>query len=113
MFECGGNAALTTRSPTVGEASVRTVAHGFQPWENVILDICEPPLAARENFLSPAKAGSPDCAARKTPSSKAGGYGSHGGYAAGGVRKLLAAPTYSGGFCCCGVIASGDNGFAV
>gem|GEM_PF-6161467 len=43
---------------TVGETGVRTVAHGFEPWDLRSREICESAERAKESFLSPVKTGS-------------------------------------------------------
>jgi hypothetical protein len=46
------------RSQIVGVAGVRTVAHGFEPWEIGAREDVSALQRAKESSLSPAKAGS-------------------------------------------------------
>jgi hypothetical protein len=46
------------RSEVVGVAGIRTVAHGFKPWEIGAREGVSALQRAKENSLSPAKAGS-------------------------------------------------------
>src|SRR5437660_7816900 len=67
-------------SRTVGEAGVRTVAHGFTRGKSRSGHVVSPPWRAKESFLSPAEAGS-QIRGTTGPRLEAVGYGSYASFA--------------------------------
>src|SRR4051794_37364322 len=87
----GNSPMANTVTPPAGEAAVRTVAPGFEPgvtkrsrFVSALQRAKE--RIARKTSLSPAKAGSQNREHLANPRLKAGGYGSHAGFAGGTSR---------------------------
>src|SRR5205085_6027873 len=66
---------------SVGEAGVRTVAHGVQPWVTELCIICEPAFAGDRKLFFRALKRAPNSARPDFPRLEAGGYGSYAGFA--------------------------------
>src|SRR5438105_11323541 len=75
------------RGRVVGVAGVRTVAHGFYPWEIDIAVIREPASAGKRKLFSrPSRRAHKMGHRHKTPPVKPVGYGSYAGFADGFLR---------------------------